>query len=243
MFPADVRSVLGNASHEAAPLEFRNKNRDLKIDLIWNLQKSLLEKGKNNKQEQMKHRSIHLCGPCLRREYIYFLKCLKMFNTERDTPINNTLQTGDTWAKASLHSAASTVDILLLFIRYYRSITQKQKGIKHLSEPAYFNRQKKGAHLGSGHLSWWLNVLSASVSWQMRSSQLWSNALFLDNNPQQPSAGLNIWVRDTDTDGNWLAFCWKATVPPQGHAWGIWTSFNHLPPPFIRLIRKPLKSC
>lgn len=56
-------------------------------------------------------------------------------------------------SKASLHSAAATVTILPLVIRHYGSITQKQKGIKHLSEAAYVTQQGKGHILAVGVLS------------------------------------------------------------------------------------------
>lgn len=47
-------------------------------------------------------------------------------------------------SEASLHLAVATIYILPLVIRHYGSITQKQKGIKHLSDSAYFTQQGKG---------------------------------------------------------------------------------------------------
>lgn len=68
-------------------------------------------------------------------------------------------------SEASLHSAAATtVSILPLVIRHYGSITQKQKGIKHLSDSAYVTQRGKGHILAVGRLSWRLNIQSTSVS-------------------------------------------------------------------------------
>lgn len=68
-------------------------------------------------------------------------------------------------SEASLHSApATTVSIHPLVIRHYGSITQKQKGIKHLSESAYVTQRGKGHILAVGRLSWRLYVPSTSVS-------------------------------------------------------------------------------
>lgn len=54
-------------------------------------------------------------------------------------------QLGLNWlSKASLHLAAATVSVPPFVIRHYGSITQKQKGIKRLSDSAYFTQQGKG---------------------------------------------------------------------------------------------------
>lgn len=107
--------------------------------------------------------------------------------------------------KASLHSAAAAVSILPLFIRHYGSITQKQKGIKHLSEPAYFTQQGKGhiwaVGISAGNLTSCLPLYPDRWG-HPQSEEMHSFWTITRNNTT-----LTIWVRGTDTSGNWLAYC------------------------------------